>query len=33
MRKWLLTLTVLAAATLLTAAARAQSGGGYDLSW
>jgi hypothetical protein len=33
MRKWQLTLTVLAAATLLTAAARAQSGGGYDLSW
>jgi hypothetical protein len=33
MRKWLRTLTILAAATLLTAAARAQSGGGYDLSW
>ena len=33
MRKWQLTLTILAAATLLTAAARAQSGGGYDLSW
>jgi hypothetical protein len=33
MRKWLLTLTVLAAATLLTAAARAQSGGGYELTW
>ena len=33
MRTWLRTLTILAAATLLTAAARAQSGGGYDLSW
>ena len=33
MRKWLLTLTVLAAAMLLATAARAQSGGGYDLSW
>jgi hypothetical protein len=33
MRKWRLTLTILAAATLLAAAARAQSGGGYDLSW
>jgi len=33
MRKWLLTLTVLAAATLLATATHAQSGGGYDLSW
>ena len=33
MRTWLRTLTILAAATLLTAAARAQSGSDYDLSW
>jgi hypothetical protein len=33
MQKWQLTLTVLAAATLLAAATHAQSGGGYDLSW
>jgi len=33
MRKWRLTLTILTAATLLATAARAQSGGGYDLSW
>ena len=33
MRKWLLTLTILTAAMLLASDARAQSGGGYDLSW
>ena len=33
MRKWLLTLTILTAATLLASDARAQSGGGYDLTW
>jgi len=33
MRKWLPTLTILTAATLLAITARAQSGGGYDLSW
>jgi hypothetical protein len=33
MRTWQLTLTILAAATLLAAATHAQSGGGYDLSW
>jgi hypothetical protein len=33
MRNWLLAATVLATATLLAATARAQSGGGYDLSW
>jgi len=33
MRKWRLTLTILAAAMLLATATHAQSGGGYDLSW
>jgi len=33
MRKWLLAVTVFATAMLFAAAARAQSGGGYDLSW
>ena len=33
MRTWLLILTILTAATLLASDARAQSGGGYDLSW
>jgi len=33
MRTWLLTLTILTAATLLVSDARAQSGGGYDLTW
>jgi hypothetical protein len=33
MRKWLLTLTILTAAMLLASDARAQSGGGYDLTW
>jgi hypothetical protein len=33
MRNGLLAVLVLGAATLLTTAARAQSGGGYDLSW
>ena len=33
MRTWLLTLTILTAATLLASDARAQSGGGYDLTW
>jgi len=33
MRKWLLTLKILTAATMLASDARAQSGGGYDLTW
>jgi hypothetical protein len=33
MRTWLLILTILTAATLLASDARAQSGGGYDLTW